>query len=262
MIKTANHEEWGDVQIIKIWRFFALVLAAIAAVKIFNLFATADKGHLLAFALLAATLLHEISANMLFKRCAGVPVDESAWEEFFHRYQQDIRIAICRVIGFSPDTRYNHLLADIMQRFNLRLLENGRRALLSFRGTTDQEAKAFLRKAAARVALNTLNQEKNSHPQTLEPLPGASGDGDFLHPITPDNEEYLILLNTIEQGLYEVIHGKNQYRNILISKLAIIDGLSAKEIIEIGGLGFTNIHAVEQQITRIRSKLQAFLKKQ
>jgi phosphotransferase system IIB component len=47
-----------------------------------------------------------------------------------------------------------------------------------------------------------------------------------------------------------------------MSKLAIIDGLSAKEIIEIHGLGFTNIHAVEQQITRIRIKLKAYLKKQ
>jgi DNA-directed RNA polymerase specialized sigma24 family protein len=149
-----------------------------------------------------------------------------------------------------------------MQKLNLRLLENGRRALLSFRGKTDQEAKAFLRRAAARVALNILNQEKNSYSQSVEPLSGLPTDGDFPDPITTDNEEYLILLDTIKQCLREVIHGKNKYRNILICKLAIIDGLSAKEIIEIRGLGFSNVHAVEQQITRIRSKLQAYLKKQ
>jgi DNA-directed RNA polymerase specialized sigma24 family protein len=262
MIKAADHEERGDLRIKKRWRFFALAFAAIAAVEIFILSTPASNCQFFAFALMTV-VLHGLSADRLFKCCASLPVDERAWEEFFHRYQQDIRTAICRVIGFSSDTRYSHLFADIMQRFNLRLLENGRRALLSFRGTTDREAKAFLRKVAARVALNILNQEKNSHPQLLvEPLSGVPGDGDFPDPITTGNEEYLILLDTIKQCLREVTHGKNKYRNILICKLAIIDGLSAKEIIEIRGLGFSNVHAVEQQITRIRSKLQAYLKKQ
>jgi RNA polymerase sigma factor (sigma-70 family) len=258
MIKTANHEEWGDLRTKKKWRFFALALAAIAAVEIFILDTSAGNCHFFFFTLLAAAL-QGLSADILFKRCAGVPVDESAWEEFFRRYQQDIRAAICRVVGFSSNSRYNHLCADIVQKLNLRLLENGRRALISFRGKTDQEAKAFLRKVAASVALNFLSQEKNSHPQQPQDAPD---EGDFLDPETDRDEEYFILLNTIEQGLHEVIHGKNQYRNILMSKLAIIDGLSAKEIIEIHGLGFTNIHAVEQQITRIRIKLKAYLKKQ
>jgi DNA-directed RNA polymerase specialized sigma24 family protein len=261
MIKAADHEEWGDLRIKKRWRFFALALAAIAAVEIFISGASSGNCQFFAFAALAAAL-HGLSADKLFKCCAGLPADQGAWNEFFHRYQQDIRAAICRVIGFSSHNRYNYLFADIMQRFNLRLLENGRRALLSFRGKTDQEAKAFLRKVAARVALNSLNQEKSSHPQPLEPLQDLPGDDDYADPMTKNHENYLILLDTIEQCLQEVLHGKNKYRNILIFKLAIIDGLSAKEIIEIRGLGFGTIHAVEQQITRIRSKMQAYLKKQ
>lgn len=259
MIKAADHEEWGDLRTKKRWKFFSLALAAIAAVEIFILGAPSGNCQFLVFTLLAA-VLHDLSADKLFKRCAGVPGEERAWEEFFHRYQQDIRAAICRVIGFSAHNRYNYLCADIMQRFNLRLLENGRRALLSFRGTTDQEAKAFLRKVAARVALNFLNQEMTSHP--LEPPQAMPDDGEFPDPGTIDYEKYVILLNTIEQCLHEDIHGKNKYRNILICKLAIIDGLSAKDIIEIRGLGFDTIHAVEQQITRIRSKIKAYLKKQ
>jgi DNA-directed RNA polymerase specialized sigma24 family protein len=261
MIKAADHEKWGDLQIKKRWRFFALALAAIAAVEIFILFVSSGKGHFLAFALLAA-VWHGLSADMLFKRCAGLPVDEGAWEEFFLRYQQDIRTAIYRVIGFSANSRYNHLCADVMQKLSLRLLENGRRALLSFRGTTDQEAKAFLRKVASSVAFNFVNQEKVSHPQPPETSRNVPDSDVYVDPATKDLEAYLILLDTIKQCLREVIHGKNKYRNILICKLAIIDGLSPKEIIEIRGLGFSNVHAIEQQITRIRSKLQAYLKKQ
>jgi RNA polymerase sigma factor (sigma-70 family) len=262
MIKAADHEEWGELRTKKRWRFFALALTAIAAVVIFILGAPSDKGHFCAVALLAAALWHELSADTLFKRCAGLPVDEGAWKEFFHRYQQDIRTAIYRVIGFSSNSRYNHLCADVMQKLNLRLLENGRRALLSFRGKTDQEAKAFLRKVAASVAFNLVNQEKVAHPQPPDASEDSAVDEAGIDPITKKNEEYLILLNTIEQCLREEIHGKNKYRNMLICKLAIIDGLSAKEIAEIRGLGFNNSHAVEQQITRIRSKLQAYLEKQ
>ncbi len=261
MIETPDHEERGNLRTKTRWRFFALAFAAIAAFEIFILGAPSDKGQFLAFALMAV-VIQGLSADKLFKRCAGVPGDEGAWQEFFHRYQQDIRTAICRVIGFSSQNRYNYLFADIMQRFNLRLLENGRRALLSFRGKTDQEAKAFLRKVAASVAFSSVNQEKLSHPLPLETSTDMPGDDVYIDPTTKDQEDYLILVDTIEQCLREVIHGKNKYRNILIFKLAILDGLSAKEIIEIRGLGFGTIHAVEQQITRIRSKLQAFLKKQ
>lgn len=261
MIKAADHEKWGDLQTKKRWRFFALVLAAIAAVEIFILGAPAGNGQFFAFALLAVAW-HGLSADKLFKRCAGVPGDEGAWNEFFHRYQQDIRAAICRVIGFSEKHRYNYLFADIMQRVNVRLLENGRRALLSFRGKTDQEAKAFLRKVAASVAFNSVNQEKLSHPQQPDTSKVSPDSDVYIDSTTRDQEDYLILLDTIEQCLLEDIHGQNKYRNILIFKLAVIDGLSPKEIAAIHGLGIGTPHAVEQQITRIRSKVQAYLKKQ
>jgi DNA-directed RNA polymerase specialized sigma24 family protein len=261
MIKAANHEKWGDLRICKRWRFFSLALAAIAAAEFFIFGAPLGNCPFFVFTLLAAAL-YDLSADMLFKRCAGMPVDEGAWGEFFRRYQQDIRTAICRVIGFSPKNRYNHLCADVLQKFNLRLLENGRRALLSFRGKTDNEARAFLRKVAASVAFNIVNQEKSSHPQPPEPLQDMPDGEEYADPASKNHENYLLLLDTVEQCLHEVIHGKNKYRNILIFKLAVIDGLSPKEIAAIHGLGVGSSHAVEQQITRIRSKMQAYLKKQ
>jgi len=106
-----------------------------------------------------AISLTQLSPRELFVRCAAIPSDEAAWDEFFRRYQNDIRSAISRVIGFSPNGRFSHLFPDVMQRFNLRLLENDRRALLSFRGNTDSQARAFLRKVAASVAVNVLQTE-------------------------------------------------------------------------------------------------------
>jgi RNA polymerase sigma factor (sigma-70 family) len=265
MIKTANHEEWGDFQTIKRWRFFALALPAIATVEIFVLCAPSGEGQFCAFALLAAAL-NGLSADILFKRCAGIPVDEWAWEEFFRRYQQDIRAGICRVIGFSSKGRYSHLFADIMQRINLRLLENERRALRSFRGKTDQEARAFLRRVAVNIAINTLNQEEGAQTRPLEHFPSSQDDkpsrSDMHLDPASESEEYFLLVDTIKRGLHEVLRGRNKFRNILIFKLAVFDGLSPKEIAKMPGLGAGSSHAVEQQITRIRHKLRAFLKNQ
>lgn len=260
MSKTANHEEWGYFQIIKRRSFFALALAVAAAV-FFLFFWHSDGGPAFAMAILAASL-YELSADTLFKRCAGVPVDEPAWEEFFRRYQHDIQAAICRVIGFSSQGRFGHLLADIMQRVNLRLLENDRRALRSFRGKTDPEARAFLRKVAASMAINIVNQEKITHPASSPHANDSSGqNGEIADPAAPD-EDYFLLLDTLEHCLQELLRGRNKNRNMLIFKLAVIDGLSPKEIAQIPGIGLGSSHAVEQQITRIRRKLRNYLQNQ
>lgn len=261
MSKTANHEQWGDFRIGKRRSFFALAHAVVAAAVFFLFWWHWDNGHTLAMAILAAAL-YELSVDKLFKRCASVPVDEPAWEEFFRRYEHDIRAAICRVIGFSSQGRFGHLLADILQRVNLRLLENDRRALLSFRGKTDPEARAFLRKVAATVAINIVNQENIIHPTPSQQTKNSSGQNGETIDLTAQNEDYFLLLDTLEHYLKELLRGKNKSRNMLIFKLAVVDGLSPKEIAEIPGLGLSSSHAVEQQITRIRRKLRDYLQNQ
>jgi len=101
----------------------------------------------------------QLSHGELFARCAAIPTDAAAWDEFFRRYQNDISSAIYRVIGFPPNGRHAHLYPDVMQIFNLRLLENERRALRAFRGDTDAEALAYLLKITASVATSALRKE-------------------------------------------------------------------------------------------------------
>lgn len=203
-----------------------------------------------------------LTANELFKRCAETPTDRNAWVEFFDRFMGDIQAAILRVLGFSRNSRYGYLFDDVMQRFNLRLLENSRRALLSFRGTTDNEARAFLRKVAARVAMNTLHDEANhlAGLKSLSELSNQDSENDDPLPssLSSSQEDYLLLLDTIENAVSKIFHGKNRYRNIMIFKLAFVDGLTPREIAAISGLGLSR-NAVEVQIHRIRKELRNHL---
>jgi len=101
----------------------------------------------------------QLSPKKLFARCAVVPADEAAWNEFFRRYANAISAAIYRVIGFPPDGPHAYLYSNIMQIFNLQLLENDRRALQAFRGNTETDARAYLSRIAVSIALDAVSKE-------------------------------------------------------------------------------------------------------
>jgi RNA polymerase sigma factor (sigma-70 family) len=207
-------------------------------------------------------LLAALTTNKLFRRCSAIPADEPAWCEFFQRYHPDIEAAIYRVIGFPPQGHHAHLYQDVLQGFHLRLLENECRALRSFRGETDNEARAFLRKVAASVACNTLNQEQRPPhvPLDLQEDDSLSPSESLLDP-SALNERYFMLRQAIDDCLEQVLRGHNKERNIKIFKLAVYDGLSPREIAELPDFKAVTLHAIEQQITRTRHKMRPCLNK-
>jgi len=112
----------------------------------------------------------QLSPRELFARCAAVPADETAWHEFFIRYQPNIDSVIHRVIGFPPHGRHAHLYQDIMQMFYLLLVEGDRRALRVFRGDTDAEARAYLSRIAMSIASKAVRKEISSMPFVEDPF--------------------------------------------------------------------------------------------
>jgi DNA-directed RNA polymerase specialized sigma24 family protein len=216
-------------------------------------------------AVLLAVFLNELPPDELFTRCAAVPADEAAWREFFRRYCNDIRVAIYRVIGFPPNGHHLHLFDDTLQRFHLRLLENDRRALLSFKGKTDNEARAFLRKISVSVACNVLRGEPPPKLSIYEPVTvkGEEPQSRIETLSDPANvtESLILLRDEIEHCLDQVLHGPGKYRSMLIFKLCLFDGLSPEEIASISSLKISSPHAVEQLVSRIRQKIRQYLEK-
>lgn len=206
-------------------------------------------------------MLVTLTTNKLFRRCSAIPADEPAWCEFFQRYHPDIEAAIYRVIGFPPQGHHVYLYNDVLQGLYARLLENDRRALRSFRGETDNEAKAFLRKVAASVACNALNEEPPPHvPLDQQEDDSRSPSESLLDPSALD-ERYFMLRQSIDDCLERVLHGHNKERNIRIFKLAVYDGLSPQEIAGLPDFKAVTVHAIEQQITRTRHKVRPCLNK-
>ncbi|MGH7492794.1 MAG: RNA polymerase sigma factor [bacterium] len=210
---------------------------------------------------LAVLALQQLSPRNLFARCAALPNDEGAWQEFFRRYRAHMVSAICRILGYSPAGRHYHLFPDVLQRVHLRLLENERRALRSFRGENEEAAQAYLRKIATGIALETLPQKGI----VKLPLEAFVDDNDrFRSPTVLEqpgaSEDYVALRQDIEAGLDKVLRGGKKYRNMLIFKLSFLCGFSPGDITRILGLKIGSRHAIEQLIYRMRGQLALHLR--
>lgn len=202
---------------------------------------------LLFFILAGVSHDEETPPDELFRRCARVPADEAAWREFFARYAECVKIRLGKVLGFSGWQR-ERLFEEAQQLFNLRLLTNDRRALLAFRGRTEPEARAYLQRIAASVAITIATGEKKKRlPSSDDP----STETRIKTEKPPDDDPRADL----EKCLREKLRGRNKARNILMFKLFALEELKPAEIAQIHGMGMT-ARAVELQISRIREKLR------
>ena len=205
-----------------------------------------------------ALLSQDFIPQDLFARCAAVPADNRAWTEFFRRYQKEIELGICRVIGFPPSRQYNTMFDDIVQQAHTRLLVNGRRALLAFRGTSEAEAKYYLRQIAVRVSLSAVTRKPGRNTIPLDEGPDNDNWTDHLGMHVPPDEKKILLKHEINQYLQERLGGGKKSRNTIIFKLSVYEGLSSEDIASITNLKVTS-RAVEIQTSRIRLWLQKHL---
>lgn len=213
-----------------------------------------------------AALLSNLPPKDLFERCAELPIDQAAWKDFLARYNHDIEATVRRIIGYPGQGRYCYLFDDIMQRFYQRLLENDRRALHALRGVAEGQVRCYLRTIAAGVTYKMIGGEP---PSGISLDPSDSGHDGPQRPMqaralrdhTSCNEDAILLHASLDDALARVLHGRNKYRNMLIFKLATLDGFSPSEISRLTCLRMDSHHAIEQLISRTRQKLRTLFKK-
>lgn len=214
------------------------------------------------FLLFFSFLLAVLTVDILFQRCANVPEDKSAWQEFFERFQHSVDATIYHIIGFPPHSHYAHLYPDIMQNYYRRLLENDRRALLAFRGKTEAEARVYLCRIAASVALDAIRKEQRELPPhaSLEtPAPNGLGRKPERIDTAALNEDFIVLRESIDACLEKIATGKNWDRNILIFKLMVYDGFSAKQIASMPLFSGMEPHRIDVLVSRLRAEIRKCL---
>lgn len=248
------------IRMLRLDRLFAYVLVLLGWFVAHD-----DSIPALLYLLFVGTLI-SLPPKDLFERCAQMPIDDIAWRTFLKRYNTEVEGTIRRIIGYPPHGRYCSHFDDIMQRFYERLLDNDRRALRALRGKEEAQARAYLRTIAAGVAYKLIAREQRQH-AALDHFPDERDEN--LHPPQslmrdPESlsEEAILLWETIQGGMQAILRGRNKHRNMLIFKLAVMDGFTPKEIFLIAGLHMKSCHAIEELISRIRRKLHDYLLKQ
>ena len=112
------------------------------------------------------------------------------------------------------------------------------------------KAKRALICGASSVALNEVRRRN---------LVLRSPDGELPDPPVEDSLLQQILERlSLDDALDRVLRGRNKDRNMLAFKMHVYEGCNAAEIAGILGMNVTP-RAVENQLSRMRTKLQKFL---
>lgn len=261
MRKPTHGTTWGEKSKSPQWPIKSLLQIAMAAAGLIlaSQFSSFDT-----FPLFFSFVGAAIAADLLFQRCTEVPTDEAAWREFFERFQHAVDTTIYRLIGFPPNGHHTRLYDDIMQIFYTRLIQNDRRTLHNFRGKSDGEARVYLCRIAANIAIDILNEEKKGLPFHFplnEPKAGIPDPAQTVADTAALDENYFVLRESINACLEKAVKGKNRERNIMIFKMVVYDGMAPQQIAALPNLHGLSSRAIDELVSRIRIKVRACLKR-
>lgn len=258
MKEPTSRSKWGEEKFRQEFASPAYIAMTMAGCLTFSSRFNSSYTFLLFFSFLLAVL----TVDILFQRCAKVPEDTNAWREFFERFQHSVDATIYNIIGFPPHGRHAHLYPDIMQNYYRRLLENDRRALLAFRGKTEAEARVYLCRIAASVAFDFIRKERRELPLyvSLEtPAENGSGHKPEFGDTAAVTENYIVLRESIDACLEKIVTGKNRERSILIFKLMVYDGFSAKQTAGMPLFADMKPHTIDVLVSRLRAEIRTCL---
>ena len=184
------------------------------------------------------TRYSSLSLKEIVCLCAGVRDDE-AWEEFVSRVRKPIRLMVMRTAapwGRPPQS----LVEDLVQVTYLKLWEGGRSLLRDFALQCPEGILGYLKKIAANA---THDYFRHGHSQ--------SSGGDEPHVSTSDIDPeagievhgseqkiaFHLFLNEIDEHLKWCLTGPDRERDRTIFWLYFRQGMSAREIASLPGMG-------------------------
>lgn len=177
--------------------------------------------------------LETIPSAQLFQLCAEHLDEGGNWAEFVRRYNSLLARSVHQT--YRRFTSHEQLPmitpADILQEVYVELLRNGGHALRQFRGTTEEEAQAYLAHIAIYVALRRLRQEQTFKRQTG----WLRLDGEFKEKCRIALEEEppdALTERTLIDLICRTFTAPNCQRDILLFLLHVCDGFTARELAE------------------------------
>jgi RNA polymerase sigma-70 factor (ECF subfamily) len=183
--------------------------------------------------------------------------DGAAWEEFVARFERAISLCVFRVAqawGKVP----NQVVDDLVQETYLKLCADKCRLLLEFAVQHPEAAPGYIKTIAINVARDHF---KSLHSQKR----GAGETNQWVADVEPQAQsgsfggqgamEREILLQEINRSLEACAAGPDRERDCLIFWLYYEQGISAKAIAALPGVGLTS-KGVEAVIFRLTRQLR------
>ncbi len=191
-----------------------------------------------------------MSEEQLIRACAESD-DDTAWDEFVFRYHRAISLAVIRTLyqwGHAP----TQLVDDLVQETYLKLCTDHCRLLLAFAVLHPEAVTGYIKTIAANAARDHF---KSVHSQKR-----GSGREESLSDVDSKAEtggvggqgamERQVLLKQIDECLRTCSAGPEQERDRLIFWLHYEQGMSARAISVLPGVGLTS-KGVESAILRL-----------
>lgn len=183
----------------------------------------------------------------LIKECAKYPAIESAWREFYGRFNETIHFYALRECRNSISSREKKQLVEIVQdrvsEVYTKLVAKEHKALKDFIGQNENSIYAYLGVSTRRIVINWVIKEKKTQSR---PTIDKSIDDDDENSIEQDRDIMLATPRSeisdkinldhtkhdIETILDAFLRGKNKDRNKLIFKLHFYEDLTAEEVLQ------------------------------
>jgi RNA polymerase sigma-70 factor (ECF subfamily) len=197
------------------------------------------------------TTYSSIPAAQLISACA-LSNDPVAWEEFVHRFQRPISIAILR-IAHQCGAASGDVVDDLVQETYLKLCANKCHRLLDFATEHPDAVIGYIKTVAVNVAhdhFKAMNSRKRGSGQTFQFLEELEPRGPLDAPGGQSAMEREALLREINDCLELCSTGDDLQRDRLIFWLYYQQGMTAKAIAGLPRIELT-VKGVESAINRL-----------
>jgi RNA polymerase sigma-70 factor (ECF subfamily) len=192
-----------------------------------------------------------LSTIELIRACAESN-ESAAWEDFVSRFHRAIALSVIYTANQWSDVP-RHVVDDLVQETYLKLCADKCRLLLAFAIQTPDGITAYLKATAANVVHDyfkaRLAQKRGAGrvQQSLGDIDPSAGNQATGSPGAMERE---VLMTQIDQCLQSCLPAADQERDRLIFWLHYQQGMSAKAIASLPGVGLTP-KGVESAILRL-----------
>jgi DNA-directed RNA polymerase specialized sigma24 family protein len=193
-------------------------------------------------------------------RACGEACDFETWAEFDRHFRRRLVAGVVRALGRGGCRADGEEVGERLQEVYCRLLDDGCAILRRFRGRTDSEAYAYLKRIAETVTVDRLRLEA-AEKRGRYLVSGGVEElvGDRVADLGPSPEARAVHRDACRRlwaACRKQVRTRHRARDLAILQLALFEGWSSREISNAMG-GRLSVSSIDTVLHRLRRRLAA-----